>query len=114
MGTIKPWQLGLFILAIAALCTSLYYSFGRSDVSLASSLRMVDVNTGEFFSLKIGKGEGTATVPGLNPKTKQFTLMPVLNDHGKLVIAPRYFSSLKDIPGAHSAVDESTHEVKAK
>jgi hypothetical protein len=110
MGQVKPWQAVLFAVAFVAIGLCVYWSLGRSDVKLADSLRMVDVNTGEEFYLPIGKGG--ATIPGRNPRTNEMTLMPVIAKDRVLRIPDRYFPALREIPGSHAAVNESTREVK--
>jgi hypothetical protein len=110
MGKAKPWQIALFIAAIAAMGLSFYYSFGGSGVKMVSSLRMADVNTGEIFYLPIGKGG--AMIPGRNPKTQDMTLLPVADKDGTWQIEARYYAAIKTIPGTHAAVDATTHEVK--
>jgi hypothetical protein len=110
MGQLKPWQAVLFVIALASMAFAAWWML-RPDVKLADGLRMVDVNTGELFTVPIGKGG--ATIPGRNPKTEQMTLMPVYEEKGALLIPSRYFSAMKDIPGDHSAIDTTTRSVKA-
>jgi hypothetical protein len=109
----KPWQIVLVVAAVVAAGITVYrFVTGSSGVDLAGKIQMVDVNTGESFYLKVGSGPGSATIPGRNPKTGEKTLLPVIEENGKLVFAQRYFVSLPSIPGTHAAVDPATREAK--
>ena len=108
MGKLKPWQAILFIAAVSALGFAVWWSL-RSEVKMSDTLHMADVNTGEDFYLPTRH----ATIPGMNPKTQEMTLLPVAEvDHG-LVIPDRYVRAINDIPGVHAAVDPATHRIKA-
>jgi hypothetical protein len=112
MGDVKPWQIVVIVAAIVVAATS-FLVFGRGEkLDLDNSLRMVDVRTGEVFSLKAGRG-GTM-IPGQNPKSSEWTLMPVEDRDGKLFVSERYLNALKSIPGEHAAIDASTGEVKGR
>jgi hypothetical protein len=65
-----------------------------------------------MFTLPIGKG-GTM-VPGINPKTKEPTLIPVLQKDGKWVISEHYFPAVATMPGNHAAVDAATREIRTE
>jgi len=114
MGQAKPWQIVLMIVAGVALCVSLYFSLRSDGLKLDNSVTMADVATGEVYHLPIGKGPGGATIPGRNPKTGETTLMPIVQENGKWVVMDHYFPALKNIPGPHTAVNESTREVAVK
>jgi hypothetical protein len=113
MDQVKPWQVVVVVAALVAVAVSLYFTLSGPKLNLASSVPMVDVNTGEFFRVKVGKGG--ATFPGSHPKTGKVTLLPVIEQDGKWFLAQRYMSSLKDIEGDHAAiVDAKTGEVRVK
>lgn len=116
MGDVKPWQIVVLVAAVVALGASAYFSLGRGErLDLASSLRMVDVNTGELFTLKIGKGPNSATIPGKNPKTGAVTLLPVEERDGRYYLIERYMPAIGQIEGKHEAVaDKKTGEVRVR
>ena len=114
MGQIKPWQIGLFVVAAAALAASMYFSLKPSDLKLDSSVTMADVATGDVYHLPVGAGPGSATIPGRNPKTGETTLIPIVQENGRWVVTERYFPAVKNIPGPHTAVNEKTREIAVK
>jgi hypothetical protein len=113
MGDVKPWQIVVIVAAVVVAVSS-FLIFGRGErLDLDNSVRMVDVGTGEVFSLKLGRPE--AMIPGQNPKTKEWTLMPVeQHEDGKLYVSERYLAAVKNIPGEHGAIDASTGQVKER
>jgi hypothetical protein len=114
MQQLKPWQIVVMVAAVVALALSIYISVFRGDgVDLPGTLRMVDVNTGEEFRLKIGAGKGSATIPGRHPKTQEFTLLPVQELEGRLVVSRRDLALLKNMPGEHGAIDPETGEIRS-
>lgn len=114
MGDVKPWQIVVLVAAVVIVGSSLYLSFGRGPkLELADSVRMVDVNTGELFNLRIGKGG--ATIPGTNPKTRTLTLLPVVEREGKWYLAERYLPAMQNLEGKHEAVvDAKSGEVRVR
>jgi len=114
MGDTKPWQIVVLVAAVVAVGSSLYFSLARGEkLDLATSIQMVDVNSGELYRLKIGKGG--ASIPGTNPSTKSVTLLPVEERDGKWYLRERYLSSLKNLEGKHEAVaDAKTGEIRVK
>jgi hypothetical protein len=85
MGDVKPWQIVVIVAAIVVAVTS-FLVFGR----------------------------GGTMIPGQNPKSSEWTLMPVEDRDGKLFVSERYLNALKSIPGEHAAIDASTGEVKGR
>jgi hypothetical protein len=77
---------------------------------LADSIQMVDVNTGELFTV----GVGAAQIPSRNPKTNAYTLLPVEKnpETQRLEVNARNRTTLPNIPGDHAAVDPKTGEVR--
>ena len=115
MGNAKPWQIVLIVVAFVGLAVSLYFTvFRNTGPNVDSALTMADVNTGEIFHLPIGKGANSADIPGKNPKTGEKTLLPVMQENGKWVVLQRFISAVKGLPGDHSAINESTREVRVQ
>ena len=91
MGKVKPWQVVLLVLALVALGTSAYLSFGSSPdrPRLISEITMVDVTTGQLFSFSLG-GKRGVSVPETNPDSGKRTLVPVMKDEsGSWIVGPR-------------------------
>ncbi len=110
MGSAKPWQIILIILAILALAGGLFVSC-RGGVNLSDGLLMVDVETGDRFRFDTSGKKGTY-VPGLNPDTQRRTLLPIVNRDGVWFLDDHFRSRLESIEGEHAAVDQSTYEVR--
>jgi hypothetical protein len=110
---IRPWQIVLFALAGASLVVGLWLSFSGDRLQLRSSVTMVDVATGELFTMKVGKGG--PMVPGLNPKTRKMTLVRVAKKDGKWFIIDRDIPALNAVEGEATAViDRETGEVRIR
>jgi hypothetical protein len=109
----KPWQIVLVVAAVVAVGITVYRLISPGGgPRLASSMQMVDVNTGELFTLQIGSPG--AQVPGRNPKTQAYTLLPVETNPQtqKLEVNGHNRQALANIPGEHPAVDGTTGEVR--
>lgn len=114
MREMRLWHLAVFALAIVAIVAGAWWAFSGERIRLASSVPMVDVGTGEIFELRIGPGG--ATVPGMNPKTRTLSLLPVEERQpGRWFIAERYLSALADMECDKSAVvDARSGEVRLR
>ncbi len=98
MDRMKPWQIGLFIAAIAVLGASLAWSFmGGQKINKPDRIYLVDVTTGDLYYAPVRK-RGTVLVPARHPETKQRTLYPVeeTDEGGEPVwkLMPRYSGSI--------------------
>jgi hypothetical protein len=108
---VKRWQIGVFIAAAVVLGWSVRATFFPGPRT-AGSLRMVDVETGEIFKLKVGRGG--AMIPGVNPRTERVTLLPVArDDEGRWRVARRYLAALSNIAAEPAAIDVETGLVTA-
>lgn len=77
MGQVKPWQVVVIIAAIAAVGVSVYLSFGGDGaVEQASEMTVVDITTGELYTLPLSKTKAII-MPATNPATGKRTLFPV-------------------------------------
>ncbi len=110
MGSARPWQVILFILALLALSGGLFLSC-RGGVNLADSLLMVDVKTGDRFRFDTGGKRGTG-VPGKHPDTGERTLLPIVERDGAWYLSDHYRTGLEHIEGENPAVDLATYEVQ--
>ncbi len=113
MGNVKPWQIVLLVVAVVAVATSAYFSMsGEPNIQAKTSVLMFDVNTGD--SQEMGFGKGGAAYPGINPKTKTLSMLPIQQrEDGKWYLIERYASALKNIEGSKAAViDQKTGEVR--
>ncbi len=91
MGSLKPWQLVLVIIAVLVLAVSLWMTvFSGSRVDFGDRVYMVDVATGELFYAETGGRRGVV-VPAKHPATEKRTILPVqVEETGEIAISPRY------------------------
>lgn len=108
-GSLKPWQIGLFVIAIGAVAFGAYSVLFSGRVRLADELTYVDVQTGDLFYYKIRK---SAVVPGKNPDTGNASLLPCVRTDTGYRISKHYLTSLDIIPVPPDAVDAATGDVK--
>jgi hypothetical protein len=111
----KPWQLALIIIGLLGGSALVVYNlfFANAGPSLADTMKVIDVNTGELFEVDLaGKGY---VMPGKNPNSKKRTLLAIVKDEqdGTWFIPGRYLPSLDQVDGEVTAVDPQTGEVKA-
>ncbi len=95
MDRMKPWQIGLFIAAIAVLGASLAWSFmGGQKIDKPDRIYLVDVTTGDLYYAPVRK-RGTVLVPARHPETKERTLFPVEEtDESGWKLKTRYAGSI--------------------
>jgi len=76
MDNIKPWQIILFVVAIAALSFSVIkFGFGDS-IPQTKGYMTVDIMTGQLYDVRKGKAKGVP-LPAKHPDTGKYTLYPV-------------------------------------
>jgi hypothetical protein len=117
MGNLKPWQLGLVIVAVLVLAVSLWMNLGGSNVPRPGAVLVADVETGELFSIDTS-GRKIALLPATNPDTGERTLFPVRKEEdGSWVITPigrgtftEYEGPAAAVPNRASAVVNLTSE----
>jgi hypothetical protein len=100
MGTVKPWQIVVMVLAVLAVVGSVLYSCSGSNtgVDVASEMRLVDVKTGEFFVAKLSDKQ-LVTLPAKNPTSGEPTLFPVYEKEGAWYITSRTVSAARSVKG---------------
>jgi hypothetical protein len=110
---VKPWQIGLFAVALIAMTFSIMRSCQGDELGLAKQLDMVDAVTGDRFVVKI-PGSGSMNVPGKNPATGELTLLPYYKDEsGAFKVNDRYAAPIaKKSKGGTFSFDAKTFEVK--
>ncbi len=109
MGSARPWQIILFVLAVLALAGGLFLSC-RGGVDLADSILMVDVNSGDRFRFDTS-GKRGVIIPAKHPETGERTLLPIYEMDGQWVIAERYRAGLGNDEFPAAAVDLETYAV---
>jgi hypothetical protein len=113
MGKFKPWQLVLVVIALVAVGTSAYLSFGGEKINMAGEVMMVDLTTGDLYAFSLS-GHKAPISPGKNPDSGKLTLMFVDKDpSGRWIVGQRDLAGLARIEGEPKAlVDRKTGEVK--
>jgi hypothetical protein len=113
MQQVKPWQIVLFVLAVAAIAFATWRLLRGDDLNLADSIVMVDVETGELFSFSI-EGKRGVGIPNFNPESGKLSLLPVVrDDRGDWRLTERARPILEDLDVHPTAiVDASSGEVK--
>jgi hypothetical protein len=115
MGEVKAWHIGIIAAAVLAVSLSAYFSFGRSGprITLARSIVMADVTTGELFEYPL-TGRRAVMLPGMHPDTGRMVMLPVeQDDAGRWLVAAYARGLLNDLADEPAAVDSETSEVRA-
>ena len=110
MGSARPWQIILFLVALLALSGGLFLSC-RGGVNLADSILMVDVKTGDRFRIDTS-GKRATGIPARHPDTGKETLLPIVERDGAWYLAEHYRSGLEYIEGENPAVDMVSYEIR--
>lgn len=118
MGSLKPWQLVLMIVATIVLAVSLWMSLGGQKVKSASSFYMVDVLTGEVYKANIA-GRRSVMVPAKSPTTLVRSIVPMIeNENGDWEVESRFRQEAQKImqtagQGLAEGIDEGSWVVTA-
>ena len=72
-GNLKPWQIVLFVAAVGALGWSIWNVLGSRGVQLKSEMVLVDVVTGDLYTVSTKR----LALPAKRPLTGERTLFPV-------------------------------------
>ena len=115
MQGVKPWQIVILVLGVVGAAFSIFYSTrGDGQVELASSVTLVDINTGELFEVPLDSGRAVMP-PVKNPKTGLDSLFPVDSDGaGGWKLNERYLGSLDKMTTVKpdAMVDRKTGQMK--
>jgi len=96
MGTVKPWQIVVMVLAVLAVGGSAFYSCsGTTDkVVQSNSATMVDIRTGDLFEATYPE-KRPVRYPAKHPTTGTESLFPVFAVEGKWKLDGRYIPRIK-------------------
>ncbi|MCA9276097.1 MAG: hypothetical protein KDA29_08730 [Phycisphaerales bacterium] len=105
MDSIKPWQIVLFLAAIAVLGFSIWKFGAGSGVEsqMADSMMLVDVQTGQLFEADI-RGQRGILIPAKNPDSQKVSLLPVFEEDGQWYLYERYRGVLNQLDVTHDAI----------
>ena len=105
MGQIKPWQIVLIIVAVAAAATSAYLTLGGgAPVKLDDQVLLVDITTGDLYAFPTS-GHRAIVTPAKNPDTGKTALFRVFkNDAGNWTVSSRDLSALSQVEGEPKAL----------
>lgn len=113
MGSLKPWQLVLVIVAALVLAVSLWISLSGDKVDFGDRVYMVDVESGTIYYANTGGRRGVI-IPAKSPRTGNRTLVPVqIDDEGVISVSPRHQGTVGRILESQgitlsSQIDESS------
>lgn len=112
MGSVRPWQIVLFAVALIALGTGLYMSFnGPGKVKFKNEVHLVDVVTGETFVY--GTKKGGVVLPAIHPDTGERTLMrAIVDEDGHWYLDERSLGSLEDYETVSDRIDPNTGAIE--
>lgn len=111
MGDVKPWHAVVIVLGLLGLGLGGFVTMRNSGpvVSLAKTMVVADVVTGDLYEIPIPHGIG---IPAKNPKTGTATLFPVVQSpEGAWVIPARYRSCVLPDPKPLAVKDMKSGEV---
>lgn len=112
-GKLRPWQIGLFVVALIAVGVAVAFSLRGSGPPLSKHVVLVDVTTGELFDLSTKGGMG-AVIPELHPDTKQPVLLPTTEKDGKWTVQQRFLQTLGPGVKATAIGSDGTVTVSSK
>ena len=80
MGEIRPWQIGVFILAIVAVGAAVWYTFMANDPGrhLEKSVLLVDVENGQLW--RVSTKRRGIILPAESPDTGRYSLFTAEED----------------------------------
>jgi hypothetical protein len=108
----KPWQVVLVVAALVVACVSVVVIFrGKSPVTLSDELTLVDVTTGELWTVSV-KGRGVG-IPATNPETGVQSLISAFQDEqGRWIAGSRDMKAVGHLGIKPAAVDPKTGEIR--
>ncbi|HYE61362.1 MAG TPA: hypothetical protein VD997_05145 [Phycisphaerales bacterium] len=101
MGTVKPWQIVVMVLAVVAVIGSVVYSCSGESTAppeQAREVTLVDIRTGDLFIADYPERR-PVMFPAKNPDDQQMTLYPVNEKDGKWMLNMRYMSQIRKEKG---------------
>ena len=113
MENVKPWQIVLVVVALAAIAFSAFRIIGTEsiDSQLADSLMLVDAQTGQRYTANL-KGKNAVFLPARNPETEKIALLPIYEEDGQWFVWERYRSAIDQIEVPADAIPDINKPVK--
>lgn len=106
----KPWQIALIVIGlVVGIGSAAWFVFGGGEVTLANSILMVDVDSGDVYEVNLDRTR--ISNPALHPETGKLQLVRLDRDEdGTLFVNDRDLSLLKylDQSITNKAVDPKT------
>ena len=108
MGEAKPWQIAVVVVGLLTLVGMVVWQCNSGKVKLASSITLVDVETGQLIEAPLPKNR-SVLFPATHPDTKRATLFPAhRNESGGWEVSGRYVPYVKSKDIDPKAVDLKT------
>ena len=113
MDKIKPWQIVLIVVALAAIAFSAFRLMGTETIEsqMADSLTLVDAQTGQRYTASL-KGENAVFLPARNPDTKKIALLPIYEEDGQWYVWERYRTAIDAIEVPTDAIPDINKAVR--
>jgi hypothetical protein len=91
MGSVRPWQIAVMVLAVIAVGIATYFSLTGEGgpPSQAKEVNLVDISTGELFVADYPERR-PVSFPAVNPASQKPTLYPARFQDDKWVLSSRY------------------------
>lgn len=104
----KKLSVAVGLLVVAG---GVYFFVGRKTTGVPSSVKYVCVATGEIKSFS--RDDIPPDLPAVNAKTGQATLLPIVEQNGKMYVDRHYSSALRgpDLAKVNKYVDPESLEV---
>lgn len=111
MSELGGRQKGLMAVAggLLAAAAGVWYFWGGQPAGLPGQLRFVCVATGEQFTIDRRQ---VKSIPMVNPKTGEATLLPVYEEDGKLMVTVRHAQMSDELSAVNRFIDRRTREVR--
>ena len=112
MGSVRPWQIGLIVLAVIVLGTSAFFTIrDPNKVERADFVYLVDTTTAEVFKFNF-EGKRGVILPAIHPDTGERTLYRVdKTESGQWEVDPRDLNDLDSMEVLNDAFNLDTRIV---
>jgi hypothetical protein len=100
MGQFKPWQIAVLAIALIGVAVMTFYSCsgGDSRVNLADELKLVDVQTGTVYVVKLDQ-KRPVSIPAKSPTSGARSLFPIYEKEGGWFISGHMLAGVKQVQG---------------
>jgi hypothetical protein len=89
MGEAKPWQIAVVVVGLLTLVGMVVWQCRSGNVELASTIVLVDVQSGEIIEAPLPKNHAVG-FPATNPETQKKSLLPAERTESGWRISGRY------------------------